>query len=369
MKKKIFITLVCLSVCFTQTLCYGQKSQERLSGFTIKNGDVLSINVYGAPGMFNPGIKARVSEKGEIKMPLLGEVKVVGLTAGEAALKFDKLFKDGYLADPQVTVFIAERGETSETRIDVIGSVARQGSFPVEGTITLVKAIALAGGASKPSTGEHPNLSSIKVIRQEEGEEKIFYVDLDTEGRDFTVYPGDTIFVEEYEAVVVTGNVVNPGATRIYRNFSLSNAIQFAGGALPNANLEKVMVIRREENEEGKLEDKTYIVNYLEEGPFFGMKKQDRVIVEAYGSFTIYGEVRAAGTYYISKDLTAMDAIILAGNFTEFASKNGVKIIRYVDGKRRAIKVPAEYIMKTGNRSKDVFLEDGDTIVVPESWF
>ena len=366
MKKKIFILIV-MFICVMPFLLYGQEGKNQ--GFLISTGDVVEVSVYGTVGMHNPPIKARVSAKGTVIMPLLGEVEVAGSTAEDAAKKLDKLFSAGYLSDPQVTVFISERSKTAEKRISVLGAVSRPGNYEVLGKTSLVNAILIAGGASKPPSGEHPDLTAIKVMRKEDGGERAVYVDLEKEGRDFFVQPGDIIVVEEYGGVVVLGNVAKPGAVRIYSNFSLANAIQFAGGPLPNANLSKIQVVRREKNDEGSLEERTHVVDYLTEGPYFIIQQQDRIIVEAYGTFTIYGEVGAPGNYYISEDLTAMDAIILAGNFTEYASKNGVKIIRYVDGKRKAIKVPAGYIIKTGNRSKDVFLEDGDTIVVPESWF
>ncbi len=59
----------------------------------------------------------------------------------------------------------------------------------------------------------------------------------------------------------------------------------------------------------------------------------------------------------------------MAGGFTTVASQNAVKVIREKDGKKETLKVPVGYILKTGNVSRDVELEEEDTIVVPESWF
>ncbi len=330
---------------------------------------MLQISVYGVPGMHAPPITVRVSQKGTVIMPLLGEVEVGGLTAEELSIKLDELFRAGYLADPQVTVFVSQRAESTKTRVSILGAITSPGNYEIAGNVNLVDAIVMAGGASKPASGEFPNLSSIKVIRQVDGEEVVLYVNLETEGRDFMVKPNDIIIVEEYGGVIVLGNVVQPGAVRIYSNFSLANAIQFAGGALPNANLEEVKVIRREKNEAGEEVDKTYVLNYMNEGPFFIMQKQDRVVVDPCGAFAIYGEVKTPGNYYISKDLTVMDAVHLAGGFTEFASKNNIKVVRFTEGKKEIIKVPAAHIIRTGNRAKDVLLKDGDTVVVPESWF
>jgi len=262
-------------------------------------------------------------------------------------------------------VFIAQRSTTAEKRFSILGAIKKPGNYEVLGKTSLINAVLLAGGSSGPFA----NLNAIKISRRKDDEEKIMYVDLDKEGRDFFVRPGDFIIVEEYGGIIVLGNVASPGAARTSKNSSLTNAIQSVGGPLPNANLSNVQVIRREENDKGEVEEKTYVIDYLTEGPYFIIQAQDRIIVEAYGIFTIYGEIGAPGNYYITKDLTAMDAIILAGNFSGFASKNNVRIIRYVDGKKKRIKVRAEHITRTGDRAKDVFIEDGDTIIVPESWF
>ena len=115
--------------------------------------------------------------------------------------------------------------------------------------------------------------------------------------------------------------------------------------------------------------DKTYKINLEKEGYNFLLKEQDRIVVSEYGNISIFGQVQSPGRYPFKEGITAVDAIALAGGFTDVAARNSVKVIRKETGRDSAIKIPAGYILKTGDTSRDVELKDGDTIVIPESWF
>jgi polysaccharide export outer membrane protein len=67
--------------------------------------------------------------------------------------------------------------------------------------------------------------------------------------------------------------------------------------------------------------------------------------------------------------MTAVDAIALAGGFTDIAAGNGTKVIRTRGNKKEVRQVPVESILKGGSSSQDVLLEPNDTVVVPESFF
>ncbi len=87
------------------------------------------------------------------------------------------------------------------------------------------------------------------------------------------------------------------------------------------------------------------------------------------GTYDIYGEVAKEGKFKMSENLTVSDAILNAGGFTEFASKNKVTLIRTDGNEKKKIKVKIGKLFKTGDRSLDTFVQEGDIILVPESWF
>ncbi|MBD3296554.1 MAG: hypothetical protein GF392_04235 [Candidatus Omnitrophica bacterium] len=113
--------------------------------------------------------------------------------------------------------------------------------------------------------------------------------------------------------------------------------------------------------------------------------RADEARWQAIGVYYIFGEVNNPGRYYIvpKPDVTTekyrtwevggassvVDAIFLAEGFTDIANTNGVFVRRGTDGNVRKLRVPVGRIYKTGDMSRDIKLEDGDIIIVPESWF
>lgn len=106
-------------------------------------GDLLQVGVFMAPEL---SIKQRVTNTGDIFMPLIGAIQVKGLTQEEAQqLITGKLAKD-YLQNPVVNVFVEE---SATQNITVAGEVAQPGVFPIKGQMTLLQALALARQAGR----------------------------------------------------------------------------------------------------------------------------------------------------------------------------------------------------------------------------
>ncbi|MES3001703.1 MAG: polysaccharide biosynthesis/export family protein [Pseudomonadota bacterium] len=99
----------------------------------------------------------RVNAAGAISMPLIGQVTVAGLTSQEAEERIADRYREKYLQNPQVSVFIKEF--TTE-RITIEGAVNRPGMFPLTGPLTLLRALALAGGF-----GSIANTTQVMVYR------------------------------------------------------------------------------------------------------------------------------------------------------------------------------------------------------------
>lgn len=91
-------------------------------------------------------------------------------------------------------------------------------------------------------------------------------------------------------------------------------------------------------------------------------------IVDTYSKkFFVYGEVKMPNAYPFQEGITALKAISLAGGFTRFASLNQVKVLRanHQKGKYDTIKVDIKAIIRNKG-GKDIILEPGDIVVVPE---
>lgn len=108
--------------------------------YKIGSNDLLDIKVFQAPELSQP---VRVDPRGNISLPLIGTLRVEGLSQGQLEKQLAQKLGTTYLKDPQVTVFIQE---FTSQRVTVEGAVKTAGVFPIKGDMTLVQAIALSGG-------------------------------------------------------------------------------------------------------------------------------------------------------------------------------------------------------------------------------
>jgi polysaccharide export outer membrane protein len=127
-----------------------------LPGYTIGLGDVLRVIVWKEPDLT---VDATVRLDGMITMPLLGDVSAVGRGPGAlaAALAGDL---DRFIEKPRVTVTVVQ---ASSARVYVVGQMMRPGEFPLTGGLTVLKALALAGGFKDFA---HPE--NIVIIREDQ---------------------------------------------------------------------------------------------------------------------------------------------------------------------------------------------------------
>ena len=111
--------------------------------YKIGANDLLDVEVYGVPELRRT---VRVNASGLVSLALVGNVQVLGLTAQQAEELLAKQYGDKYLQSPQVSVFVKE---FTTQRVTIEGAVSRPGIYPLTGQITLLRAIALAGGGAQ----------------------------------------------------------------------------------------------------------------------------------------------------------------------------------------------------------------------------
>lgn len=122
--------------------------------------DKLSIEVFGIEDLSREEVQTDAS--GRISFPLVGVVEAAGRTPGELSDELERLLRGRFVRDPQVTVNLKE---TVSQVITVDGQVSQPGLYPVIGKMTLMRAIATAGGAS-----EFAKLEEVIVFRTVEGQ-------------------------------------------------------------------------------------------------------------------------------------------------------------------------------------------------------
>lgn len=152
--------------------------------------DLLEISVFGVEDLNK---EVRVNSNGQISLPLIGGVLAGGKTIPELEAELGKKYADGFLQNPQVSVFIKEY--TSQ-RITLEGAVMKPGIYPITGKTSLLQAIALAQGLDSKVA----DLGGVVLMRQVHGKRMAAVFDLRLVRRgeieDPQVYGDDIIVVE-----------------------------------------------------------------------------------------------------------------------------------------------------------------------------
>lgn len=170
--------------------------------YHIAPDDILKIDVYREAGLSLSD--ATVNAAGNLRMPLIGDVPVAGLSANEAADVIAGRLGERYLVAPQVTVFIKK---AVGRRITVDGEVREPGVFPIDGRMTLSQGVAIAKGPKRLA-----NLGEVVILRQRDGQRQAAMFDLNAiranKADDPEILPGDTIVVGLNRAKAILGGIL-----------------------------------------------------------------------------------------------------------------------------------------------------------------
>ncbi|NTX07960.1 MULTISPECIES: polysaccharide biosynthesis/export family protein [Myxococcus] len=155
--------------------------------YRIGREDVLDVAVWRDAELSRT---LPVRPDGYISMPMVGEVLAAGKTPTELAEALKSSFQP-YVQEPRVTVIVRE---VNSSRVFVTGEVTHPGAYPLRGRVSLIQAIALAGGFT-----DFANSDGIVVIRSDGngGQIPVRYSDLISPdgNQDVMLRPGDTIVV------------------------------------------------------------------------------------------------------------------------------------------------------------------------------
>ncbi|MGJ8667777.1 MAG: SLBB domain-containing protein [Patiriisocius sp.] len=327
------------------------------SSYFLRLDDQIKMEVYMEEDLLTA---AQIGKSGEISFPLIGSVKLQGLTVKEAENKIKDLYGKDYLVNPRVSLSVEDY---AEKWVIVSGDVKRPGTinFPKEGLLDLGAAIAQAGGL-----GEDADRSKI-IIRTIKGELKTASMDKHST---HTLTHGDSVTIRRLSLsksiVTVAGNVNSPGAIDYPKegNLNVLIAIALAGDFSEKANKNSVVVSR-----DGRQIGIDLSSTSSSSGKNFSLRPGDFVLVKENtlksSTVTIAGNVNKPGTVSFPKQggLDIVTAIALAGDFTRIANKKEVAVRR--DGGQAIISIKD---IQAGKRSM-FYLKPGDIVLVKESRF
>ncbi|PID58238.1 hypothetical protein CSB45_03995 [candidate division KSB3 bacterium] len=274
--------------------------------YVLGPGDMLEIKVVNEENLDKV---VTVSMDGFITYPLLGDLRVDGLTTGQLRAQVASLLARDFLVNPEVLVSVVK---PRSKKVYIMGMVKKPGYHELQGDERLLSTLLSAGGPNsfesearilrlpKQDVGEAASTDTLAPVVVDLNR---LFVDGD-QTQNIYLQDGDVLMVAAKGAQHDGGNV--------------------AGGAVPAM------------------------------GP---------------RQFYVVGSVAKPGIYNFNDDDTVLDAILRAGGFTEFASMNGTKVVREADGRTETFRIKMKDVMEDGDMEKNIAIMPGDMIIVPESFF
>ena len=317
------------------------ETRERQTGdYRIGPQDLLDINIFEAPELNRT---VRVSENGEVSLPLLGGIHVVRLTARELENTLAAKLRE-FLKDPHVSVMVTA---IESHPVSVIGEVNKPGVFQVRGSKTLLEMLSMAQGLA-PDAGDE-----VLVMRN------AGYNRGQDDGAQATRAGGgerDSKDTDEIKSATGSGENGNSGALK-------KNAT--ASVEATNAAVTK----------QGQQGGDTIAINLRHllnsRDPRFNVPiyAGDIVKVTRAGIVYVVGAVKKPGGFTVkgNEQMSLLKAIALAEGLSSTSSKGHTRIIRTDEGSGKRSEIPVELGRILDGKAPDMNLQAADIVFVPSS--
>jgi polysaccharide biosynthesis/export protein len=265
--------------------------------YIIEAKDELMIALWGEEGFSSEVV---VSEDGTVPFFYLGEVKVAGLTVGQARKHIAEKLADGFIKEPVVNLRVSAY---KSKRVVIHGELVNPGTYLLEtNTTTLFNLISIAGGTTQKrgdiakifrANPAKDNGDSGSAAHKDKNNKLplsgVEVVDLHAllDGGDLTkdviIYPGDFVIIGKKTAVdyiYVGGEVQNPKEIEYEEGLTASHAITRAGGFNDLAAPNRTIVLRT--LADGTIQRVRVRLKDVEKGktPDFPLKPGDRINVK-----------------------------------------------------------------------------------------
>ena len=202
---------------------------------------MLRITVYQNPDLT---LETRVTEAGVVSYPLLGNIRLGGLSVTAAEkLIVDGLRSGNFVKQPQVNIVVAQvRGNQA----NVLGQVNRPGRYPIETADMRLTDLLAAAGGTAVGGGD-----VVIVTGTRSGQRFSIEVDLpslfaaNAKDNDPPIQNGDIVWVERQPLVYIYGEAQKPGPMRLERGMTLMQALSTGGGLTQRGTERGIRVHRK----------------------------------------------------------------------------------------------------------------------------
>jgi polysaccharide export outer membrane protein len=208
---------------------------------TLGAGDSIRVTVFQNPDLTT---ETRISERGTIMFPLIGEVALAGQTPTGGAVQIAAQLKQGnYIRNPQVSLSVTQ---VRSRQVSVLGQVGRPGRYALDDVNSkLTDILALAGGIS-PAGDDVVTVTVARgsQLRKLEIDVPKMYRSGDL-SQNIEVESGDTIFVQRAPVFYIYGEVQRAGAYRLEPDMVVMQALSLGGGLTTRGTDRGIKINRR----------------------------------------------------------------------------------------------------------------------------
>ena len=328
-------------------------------------GDQIVIEVWGAS---EANITQKVSPDGYISIPDIGPVSVNGLTVQAASErirgKLSKIYSGMASSNVDLSTNVkVSLGQIRTIQVNIMGEVARPGTYALSSFSTVFHALYKAGGISQLGS-----LRNIKVVRGGRTVATVDVYDYIINGRshsDIRLQEGDVILASPYDALVlIQGKIKRPMYYEMKRTESIRTLINYAGGFTNDAYSSAVTVERNNAKEKTicTVDDMNYGVFKVRDGDVISVG----AILDRYDNrVEIKGAVYRPGFYAMGKEIsTVRDLIQKADGLLDDAFTNrGVLHRENPDKTLEVLSVNIKGILN--GTEADITLQKNDVLFIP----
>lgn len=218
---------------FVSVMCVGllaatgaSAAQPKTTQYKLGPGDVVRITVYNNPDLTT---EAQIAGNGTITFPLIGAIKIGGLSATAAQAKIaSSLQRGSFIPNAQVNLLVTQY---RSQQVAVLGAVSKPGNYPITRPTTVTDLLAEAGGV-------RPDGAEIITVTRHDADGKVVrdHIDVNsvlTSGQgagDEKLSAGDIIYVPTAPVFYIYGQVQKPGAYPLKADITIREALAISGG-------------------------------------------------------------------------------------------------------------------------------------------
>ena len=326
--------------------------------YVIGPGDTVKVQLYGKN---NASYELNVTRDGLIQFPDVGPMSVAGLTFKELKVHIQDTVSQQIIgAKVSITM-----GNLRSIRIFVLGEAYRPGSYTVGALSTMTNALFASGGITK--------MGSLRKVQLKRQGKLIGHFDLydlllkgDT-SKDTRLLPGDVIFIPPIgHTVGIRGEVKRPAIYELSHEYSVSEAIEMAGGFLPTAYLSESRIERIE-----KKGIRTVVNVDLTKKEGKNQKIRDADVIQVFSVFDsvensvlLKGHVKRPGAFAWKKGMRVSDLVPSVHSLSPNPDLNYALIKREKQPNRdiEIIKVSINEVVKSPRQKTDTLLMPKDEL-------